>query len=191
MTSLELFNEGDTILDICRGRLSPGCTATCQMQSTTAMGREMPSGPSSPLKIERVSLSFWCDPFVESHWSSRLLLTDFDFIAELQAILAKKQKDLFFASEAAFLTEADLKETELSYAQFVQKQVHSDTVYSSNVQVPLQDRKPTDLITLVCREIWCSYPPDVRTKSSIARPYRRSKWPRTFSHPNPSHAAGR
>ena len=51
-------------------------------------------------------------------------MSDLCFLAELQAILAKKQKDLFFVSEAAFLTEADLEETELPYAQFVQKQVH-------------------------------------------------------------------
>ena len=51
-------------------------------------------------------------------------MSDLCFLAELQAILAKKKKDLFFVSEGAFLTEADLEQTELPYAQFVQKQVH-------------------------------------------------------------------
>ena len=50
-------------------------------------------------------------------------------LAGLQEVLAREQKDLFFVSEAAFLTEADLEDTEIPYAQFVQKQVQSSTSY--------------------------------------------------------------
>ena len=46
----------------------------------------------------------------------------------LQAILAEKQRDLFFVSEGVFLTETDLEENGIPYAQFVQKKVRCSYV---------------------------------------------------------------
>ena len=67
--------------------------------------------------------------------------------AELQAILANQQKDMFFVSEAAFLTEADLEETELPYAQFVQKQVHLPKSMALMYRLRFRDKRLTDLCT--------------------------------------------